>query len=186
MKSLRFGIYIISIFVVIIFASKADFAQACPTSRIFLVALDEKGAIINASTLESITEVNKPEFRIRKFEKIQNFDAATNSKTLEVLALEGSEVRGCTATLGELIITHRKKTMRLIFNIAFVWSSENEWRKQVKYRILKNTFGDIKFPPLQNGTFEYVYPDYTIGIVNMTGWKKINDKAMIEKTATEL
>lgn len=141
-------------------------AQTCRDPYIFLVIPDKKGNIIDPATLE------EPKSEAKNIRAFSYFDGGNIAKPIKALEVDGNG--SCSIKMDTLTIKHQGKTMRLVFNL--IYYTYNPPRDRGDAQLIYETFAAIKLPPVQNGTFEYVVPDYNKSI--LPDWKKLSDKIL--------
>jgi hypothetical protein len=152
----------LTLFVLVMY--KSAFAQSCNPASVFYIVRDEGGKVVSTADLASIaaqlpktigdatTGANEISVKADKLTYYWHEDADFDKGT-KMPALLFANAATCTMHLGEVIIKHHGKTMRLIFNIDI--DRRQDDRQQV-----------IDSVNLQDGTFH----------LDLKGWNQERDK----------
>ena len=140
-------------------------AQTCRAPEFLLVAHDKKGNVIDPATLD------EPKWTEGGTQTFSYFDGGNVGRDIKIIRIRGNPA--CVATLDTLTLRQGKTAMRLNFKLLLY--SYNPPKERGDFRLFNATFMEIKLPPMQNGTFEYVPADHSKGI--LSGWKKISATA---------
>ncbi|HEX8287941.1 MAG TPA: hypothetical protein VF556_08100 [Pyrinomonadaceae bacterium] len=159
----------LQLFLFLIFCAVSIQAQTCRDPYVYLVLPDKKGNIIDPTTLE------EPKYDAKNIKTFSHYGGENVAKQIKVVDVEGSG--SCSLKLDTLTLKHQGKTMRLSFNLIVY--TYNPPRDKGDFRLVYDTFEAIKLPPMQNGTFEYVLPDYEKTI--LPDWKKLSDKVLSDE-----
>ena len=159
----------LQLFIFLSFCAVSFQAQTCRDPYVYLVLQDKKGNIIDPSTLE------EPKYDAKSIRTFSHFDGENAAKQIKVVDVDGNG--SCSLKLDTLTLKHQGKTMRLSFNLIIY--TYNAPRDRGDFRLLYDTYETIRLPPMQNGTFEYLLPDYDKTV--MPDWKKLSDKVLSEE-----
>lgn len=170
-KSAAEGCFIatLQLFIFLIVCAVSIQAQTCRDPYVYLILQDKKGNIIDPATLE------EPKYEAKSIKTFSYFDGENAAKQIKAIDVDGNG--SCWLKLDTLTLKHQGKTMRLSFNLIVY--TYNAPRDRGDFRLVYNGFQTIKLPPMQNGTFEYVLPDYDKTI--LPDWKKLSDKVLSEE-----